>query len=241
MSEVTKERVRNPRGAGARLRSEILDGAGRILDETGRDDAVTLRAIARRIGVTPPSIYSHFPDREAILTALVTDGFAELSGCVRAAHESSGDDPARRLRAGCQAYLDFARRQPERYQLMFGTRHHVPQDEPYASTSGAASFATLTDTIAACVAAGRSASTDAGFDATAVLIALHGYAVLRPSRPAFPWPDEQALLDHVVTSLARLTGPPSDAGRPAQPGVQPTAKPAAQPAVTADVQTAERS
>src|ERR1700721_97053 len=77
-AETPEARTRNPRGSGAQLRAEIIHGAGLILDETGSADAVTLRAIARRIAIAAPSIYAHFPDREAILTALVEDGFRDF-------------------------------------------------------------------------------------------------------------------------------------------------------------------
>jgi AcrR family transcriptional regulator len=196
-----RARARNPRGSGARLRDEILDGAGLILDETGSADAVTLRAIARRIAIAAPSIYAHFPDRDAILTALVEDGFRDLRNAIHSA-TSGVDDPVQRLRDTCRAYLEFSARRPQRYRLMFGTRHHGPESGGYDTDAGAETFHVLVGAIRDCATAESPVSTDPFFGATTVWIALHGYATLRPARPDFPWPDDQRLIDHLLTALS---------------------------------------
>ena len=200
-AEASQARTRNPRGSGAQLRAEIIHGAGLILDEAGSADAVTLRAIARRIAIAAPSIYAHFPDREAILTALVEDGFRDLSNGIHSA--SSGvDDPVQRLRVTCQAYLKFAERRPQRYRLMFSTRHHGPEPGGYDTAAGAEAFHVLVGAISDCAAAGSLVSADPFFGATTVWIALHGYATLHPARPDFPWPDDKRLIDHLLTALS---------------------------------------
>jgi len=200
-TEARQARARNPRGSGAQLRAEIIHGAGLILDETGSADAVTLRAIARRIAIAAPSIYAHFPDREAILTALVEDGFRDLSNGIHSA--SSGvDDPVQRLRLICSAYLKFAEGRPQRYRLMFSARHHGPEPGGYDTAAGAEAFHVLVGAISDCAAAGSPVSVDPFFGATTVWVGLHGYATLRPARPDFPWPDDQRLIDHLLTALS---------------------------------------
>ncbi|MGB7449338.1 MAG: helix-turn-helix domain-containing protein, partial [Ornithinimicrobium sp.] len=67
----TADRVKNRRGEGGRLREDILRGAAELLDQTGQEQAVTLRAVARQIGISAPSIYGHFPNRESMLLATV--------------------------------------------------------------------------------------------------------------------------------------------------------------------------
>ena len=64
-------RRRNARGEGGRLAEEIVAGAIAIIERTGSDEEVTLRSVAREVGIAAPSIYTHFPDREAILWAVV--------------------------------------------------------------------------------------------------------------------------------------------------------------------------
>ena len=63
-------RTRARRGEGERLREEILDAAERLLIETGNRDAVSIRAVAEAVGVTPPSIYLHFADKTELLIFL---------------------------------------------------------------------------------------------------------------------------------------------------------------------------
>src|SRR5882672_561962 len=116
----TVTRARNRRGEGARLRDDIVAGAVALLDETGDETAVTLRAVARRVGIAPPSIYRHFADQPSIMLAVVQQAFAELETVLRDTLEAAGEEPRARLFAVCTGYLTFARTHPGRYRTMFG-------------------------------------------------------------------------------------------------------------------------
>ena len=116
----TVTRARNRRGEGARLRDDIVDAAVALLDETGDQAAVSLRAVARRVGIAAPSIYRHFADQPAMMLAVVEQAFDELNAALRGARDAAGDDPRERLFAVCAAYLDFAQQHPGRYRTMFG-------------------------------------------------------------------------------------------------------------------------
>jgi AcrR family transcriptional regulator len=197
MTEVM--RARNPRGHGSRLREEILAAATDLLEETGSEQAVTLRAVARRVGISAPSIYAHFPDREAIVGAIIDDAFSDFNGAIYAATEGVGPaDPLKRLRAGCQAYLRFAADRPERYRLLFerGTGHPAGVPVPSVRTE---SFGWLVAALQDCIDGGISASDDAARDATVIWAALHGYATLHSLIPGFPWPGSEVMLDRIVS------------------------------------------
>src|SRR5690349_6027368 len=71
-------RRRAPRGSGEQLRDEILDAATELLLETGHAKAVSIRSVAQRVGVTPPSIYLHFADKDALLDAVCARYFEKL-------------------------------------------------------------------------------------------------------------------------------------------------------------------
>src|SRR5512144_787572 len=74
----TDRRRRAPRGFGDQLRDEILDATTELLLETGHAKAVSIRSVAQRVGVTPPSIYLHFVDKDALLDAVCARYFEKL-------------------------------------------------------------------------------------------------------------------------------------------------------------------
>lgn len=203
MKEAVRER--NRRGEGGKLRDDILAGATALLERTGNEEAVTLRAVAREVGISAPSIYSHFPDgREAIVEAVVDGAFADFNTAIEDAANAAiatGAGPRERVRAGCAAYLRFAAERPNRYKLLFERQHRIGGDVPDVEIAG---FDLLVRSIQDCVAAGISASTDPTRDATAIWLALHGYATLPARLPMFPWPDADALLDRIVDGLAEI-------------------------------------
>jgi AcrR family transcriptional regulator len=201
MDEVA--RARNRRGEGGKLRADILAGATELLEETGSEEAVTLRAVARRVGISAPSIYSHFPDRIAIVDAIVDSAFGDFNDTIHAAIQETAD-PVVRLRAGCAAYLRFAADRPNRYKVLFERQDFLAGDEPVPAVR-TESFAWLVQSVQACIDAGVSASSDAQLDGAAIWVALHGYATLHARFPGFGWPDDKAMLDRIVGGLAEIT------------------------------------
>ncbi|MFK3984183.1 TetR/AcrR family transcriptional regulator [Micromonospora sp. NPDC050397] len=117
----TTRRARNRRGEGDLLRDEILSAAERLVNQDGSSDGLTLRAIAREAGISAPSIYAHFADREAVLDAVLDAGFERLHRTLtdRVGTVDGSTDPVRRLLAGCRGYVDFAMDEPAAYRLLF--------------------------------------------------------------------------------------------------------------------------
>ncbi|MFC5940090.1 TetR/AcrR family transcriptional regulator [Micromonospora harpali] len=99
--------------------SEIKDGARRLL-VTGGVEAISLRAIARDMGMTAPAIYRYFPNLEALVGALAGDLYDELRGIVEAARDAAGADPADQLIAMCRAMRRWAVAHPAEFTLIFG-------------------------------------------------------------------------------------------------------------------------
>ena len=214
-SAAARTRHRNPRGQGARLTEDIVSGALALIERTGSDEAVTLRAVAREVGIAAPSIYAHFPDRDAVLMAVVARIFDELTKAIEQGQESAGQDPAGRLIAGCEAYVAFGLEHPARYGVLFSRQRPAapdyckpvpvgPDGRPVLEF-GAETFALLVQAIEDCVTAGVSASTDIVADATAVWVALHGTISLRTALPRFPWPDPAVFVRQLVLPLAQVT------------------------------------
>jgi AcrR family transcriptional regulator len=202
-------RRRNRRGEGGKLREEIIAAAVELLDEEGDERAVTLRSVARRIGIAAPSIYPHFPDQPAIMLAVVRQEFDRLAAVLRAAAADGGEDPRQRLLAVCHAYLDLAQTHPERYRTMFGGLWIAPALGDSSITEedllglGTDSLQLLTDALGDCVTAGQATSTDPAADAVALWLGLHGLAHQRAVTRAFPWPEDIA--ERLIGALAHLT------------------------------------
>lgn len=191
----------NRRGHGGQLREEILRAAYRLLAHSSRD-AITLRAIAREAGIAAPSIYPHFPDRNAILDAVIARTFDQLG---QACETAAADAPstAARVRAICAAYIAFARDQSIAYQILFEHSGN-PASGPRAYETGTRAFQILVDALTDAVADGSSTSTDPVLDAQALWAAIHGVLTLIPSTPGFPWRAPDAIVERTIEALAHL-------------------------------------
>ena len=104
------------------LEIALVQAAGKILEKEGVE-ALRLREVARRAGVSHNAPYRHFPDREALLAALAVEGFARLGAAQRKAAEAGG------LRAMGEAYVQFALQNPQRFRLMFGGQLSIARHE----------------------------------------------------------------------------------------------------------------
>lgn len=200
-------RARNRRGEGARLRDEIVDAAVELLDEAGDERAITLRSVARRVGISAPSIYPHFPDQPAIMLAVVQRALDELTRELRSAMEAAGDDPLHRLWAVSLGYLDFARQRPERYRTMFGGLW-IPSlgdnsvTEADLDSLGQEALGLLATAIAECAAAGYTVGSEPDKDTIALWLGLHGLAHQRASTRLLPGPPD--IETRMIPALARL-------------------------------------
>ena len=103
------------------LQEAIKEMAWKQIAEAGAS-TLSLRAIARELKITAPAIYNYFPDRDALVTALIIDAYTSFGDYQIASRDAqAGDDLVERLRAIGFAYRQWALDYPQRYQLIFGT------------------------------------------------------------------------------------------------------------------------
>jgi AcrR family transcriptional regulator len=113
--------------SAAATRRALIDGAAELLDSGGLD-AVTLRAVGARAGVTRGAPYRHFPDKENLLIAVGTRAWDALGDRMEELRADPGLAPAEKVRGGLIALIDIGRRQPHLYKLMFSN----PPGDPTA-------------------------------------------------------------------------------------------------------------
>ena len=100
------------------LKAKLIEVAVGILETEG-PGAVSLRSLARKAGVSHMAPYRHFESKNALLAAVAAEGFRDLVSAIDAAVAGEEVD-ALKSRAVGIAYIDFARRRPALFRLMFG-------------------------------------------------------------------------------------------------------------------------
>ena len=138
------------------LQEAIKDTAWKQIAETGAP-ALSLRAIARELNITAPAIYNYFPNRDALVTALIVDAYNSLADAQESSVEKlAADNLSERLSALGLAYRAWAVTYPQRYQLIFGTpipNYHAPDD--VTLPAAARGLVPLTNAIQAISTAGE--------------------------------------------------------------------------------------
>lgn len=195
MSESPASRQRSPRGRGNELRGEVLHAAMDLLAETGSEKAVSVRAVAQRVGVSVASVYLHFADKQALVDAVCEQVFETLHVRLREATEST-TDPVQALRAQGNAYVHFALENSEHYRLVMMLEHTPGREATDLAIAGGA-FGYLVESVQRCVDAGIYRS-DPVEVALGLWAAVHGVAALLIAKPSFPWPDVDDFVDRTV-------------------------------------------
>lgn len=104
------------------LRRALLDEAEQMLRDRGVE-RLSLRELARQVGVSHSAPRRHFPDRRSLLDALAETGFDRLQNELLAASSDAGARFEDKLRAIAAAYVSFATRDPALLELMFASKH----------------------------------------------------------------------------------------------------------------------
>lgn len=157
------------------LRSALLARAETALREVGVD-GLSLRQVARDIGVSHGAPARHFRDKQALLDALALEGFEAMNARLAESAGSSGGFRARFERTA-RAYVSFAIDRPELLQLMYTTKHADAASDLLRET-GYRGMLVARDLIAEAQAAGEVRAGDPGVFAVVVHAHMHGVAVL---------------------------------------------------------------
>lgn len=205
-SAAARPRRRARRGEGELLRAEILTAARGLLAETQDADAVSVRSVAERVGVSTPSIYLHFADKQALLDAVCELVFAELDAQMQAAAAAT-TDPFDGLRLRGLAYAEFALANPEQYRLAMMRMPALHEDydkhsySPFRAEDIVAgpTYHHLLEAVQSCIDIGVFApGTDPSSIATSLWAATHGAVSLCLAKPGLVGADALALCEAVI-------------------------------------------
>jgi AcrR family transcriptional regulator len=183
-------------------RELLIDAAEHLLD-TGGPGAVTLRAVGARAGVSHNAPYKHFASREALLAAVAARELARRAAA----------DPDDDVRARLHRYVDWARRHPARFKLVFGPWSIASEELGVAAS---AALAALHETVVHAQARGELPAGDPERLAALLRATAHGAADLAAAGhlardgKGHADPDDliDDLLDHLRAAAARRAPTP---------------------------------
>ena len=193
--------TRNRRGEGRRLRQELIDAASQLLSEGTSYETLSLRAVARAVGIATTSVYLHFPDKMSLLLAVYQGHFDDLAQRLEDAIAQQRT-PAEGIRAAALAYCRFAADQPEAYRVMFSMPGSTARlaEMPVAQRPGYQVIQAVQRVITASVEDGRTVVGDPYSATLCLWSALHGLITLRAARPHVAWPPLETLVDALLTT-----------------------------------------
>src|ERR1700722_2143864 len=192
----------NARGQGERRREEIISASARMLGDLADDEALSLRAVARAVSISPTSVYLYFPDRDALVAATMKRCQAEM---VQAADEAEDahQDPALGLRARVLAPAARGAEHPGIYKVMHESKGGMPFKEVL--------FTRTTAAVQRCIDAGVASPGDAATVALDLRTAVIGMLSLRINEPDLPWPPFAEQADRFLAKLVGLAPPAGQA------------------------------
>ncbi|ELP63081.1 TetR/AcrR family transcriptional regulator [Streptomyces turgidiscabies] len=181
------------------LRAALLARAEETLQGKG-PAALSLRELARDLGVSHAAPSRHFKDKQALLDALALTGFERLTEILAASQEGAAESFARRMHSALHAYVDFATANAELLDLMYSIKH-----DPQASQELSEAIHRWSQEIFGLIAEGQRLGEvrEGPLErvATPVLTTLHGYADMAVSGLLPPETAEHGLNDLVAYIL----------------------------------------
>jgi AcrR family transcriptional regulator len=159
------------------LRRALIEAAFRAIGR-GRVDEVSLRALARAMGVSPRAPYRHFANKEELLAAVAVEGFRLWASFSSARLAAAGSDPRARLRAASEAYVLFAVEHPAAFRVMYAPYATVNESAPELLRARAEAHEPMMKMIAGAQEVGAIRDGDPMQLALGVWSMMHGLSVL---------------------------------------------------------------
>ncbi len=159
------------------LREALLAAAQQQLKDVG-PEKLSLRALAREVGVSQTAPYRHFPNKNLLLVAIAVDGFRQLEAHIRnkAAETDSADEV---LQTCAECYIAFAEQNPALYRMMFGSALGEWRKPEFMCGAPPACFSALVEIIERGISQGTvNGEYPAWFLAKSIWAQIHGFAMM---------------------------------------------------------------
>ena len=185
------------------LKNVLIDAAiSQIATHGARD--LSLRELARSIGVSHASTYRHFPNKESVLATIAEQGFEELTRAMEAAARPHAGDPLDMLQATGVAYVDFGVSYPHHLQIMFGDAITHHEDYPTLVEASKKAYEVLVSVVRVGQQAGRISAQDERLVALTAWAQVHGLAMLIASGRIRPEGAERIEHNSLAASVIAL-------------------------------------
>jgi AcrR family transcriptional regulator len=177
----------------------------RVLDEQPGAE-LSLRRVAREAGITPPAIYAHFEDRDAMTAAVIRASWDQLADdLARAARGARAKGPIAQLKAQLRAYVRYAMGRSSRYQLLFALSPTTDLPAALRARPVEAAFLQIVRTIQECQRAGYTVGmADAEAASLLVLCIAHGRVALAQTAPDRGWNKPDQILLFVIDAIESM-------------------------------------
>lgn len=165
------------------LRAELLEQAIEQLRDTPFEQ-LSLRAVARALGVSQTAPYRHFSDKEALLGALAAQGYRKLLNDLIAARAAAGKSASAQLLAVARAYVQFGAQQEQLFKLMFGPLTQPSERHPELREASRETLDLVRNILREGMHRGEFLEQDVLYLSNAAWAGIHGVATLRIDSPA---------------------------------------------------------